>query len=170
MTRRIRFALPLLAAAGIAAAGTGCRRAERPATPTPPPSTDADSPEARAERARRATAVAGFPAQPGITSERCPTLQAPDFGARVTGKLEEGVEVAVVLVEPGFYGIRTAGKELAFVSTRSIRLLPEPLKTPAGPRPRREIVPQINPLPRDGESPAGASPSPTAAVTPAGAR
>lgn len=170
MTRRLRSALALLAAAVIAAAGAGCRRAASPAAPAPPPAGGADSAEARAARTKQATAVAGFPAQPGITAERCPVLQAPDFGARISGTLEEGVEVEVVLVEPGFYGIRTARRELAFVSTRSIRLLAGPLQTPATPRPRREIVPQINPLPRDGEAPGGAMPSPSAGATPAGAR
>ena len=172
MTRRRRSVLTLFAAAALAAAGTGCRRPARPAPPAaPPPSGAVDTAEARAAREQRATAVAGFPAQPGIAAERSPMLRAPDFGAPVAGMLEEGARVQVVLVEPGFYGVRTAGKELAFVPARSIRLLPGPLETRAAPRPRREIVPQINPLARDGVLPApGATPSPPAGATPAPAR
>ncbi|HUM00801.1 MAG TPA: hypothetical protein VL084_00825 [Thermoanaerobaculia bacterium] len=172
MTRLRRSLLALLAGAALAAGGTGCRRAAHPAPPAaPPPSGAVDTPEARAAREKRATAVAGFPAQAGIAAERCPVLRAPDFGAPVAGTLEEGAEVEVILAEPGFFGVRTANRELAFVPARSIRLLPGPLETPRTPRPRREILPQINPLPRDGVTPApGVPPSPSTAATPLPAR
>ncbi|HQR47193.1 MAG TPA: hypothetical protein PK598_14420, partial [Thermoanaerobaculia bacterium] len=85
--------------------------------------------------------------------------------------LEEGAGVEVLFVEPDFYGIRTAGKGVAFVPARAVRLLPGPVATPAAPRPRREILPQINELPPASTTPgAGPTPSPPPGATPVTAR
>jgi hypothetical protein len=149
--------------------GAGCRRRAEPARPMAPPPASAalDMAEARQARERRAEAVAGLGAQPGVAVERCPVLPDPDFGAPPAGTLEKDTPVEVLLVEPGFYGIRTAGGGLAFVPARSVRLLPGVLGTPsATSRPRHEIVPQIVPLTPEAGTPAPGIESPAAAESP----
>ncbi|MFI5182120.1 MAG: hypothetical protein ACHQPI_12060 [Thermoanaerobaculia bacterium] len=151
-------------------ATAGCSRSRPGAVAPGATPTLLDAASARASLSRRAQAVAKNAAAPGIAAERCPLLLAPDEGAPVAGTLEEGTAVDVVLVEPGFYGVRTGDVELAFVPARSIRLGPGPLEGTPVPRPRREIVPQIIPLtPPPGEAatpPPGAPsiPPPVAAV------
>jgi hypothetical protein len=167
MTRPLQPAVVLLLAAAVLS-GAGCRRGPEPARPAAPsPAAGAlDTPEARQARERRAEAVAAFAAQPGVAAERCPVLLDPDFGAPPAGTLEEGREVEILLVEPGFYGIRTPEKGLAFVPARSIRLLPGVVVTPPSTsRPRREIVPQINPLDLDGAPPAPGTGTPAPPVS-----
>ena len=163
------------------AGGGGCRR--RPAAAKAAPGERGREPAAvetdsnREAREKRATAVAGFPVQAGAAVEGCPVLLAPDYGAPRSGTLESGAEVRVVLVEPGFFGIRLPGLGLAFVPARCVRLVPEPLETPAVSRPRREIVPQVRPLQAEAgalsatPSPGSlvASPLPTDIEIPAGA-
>jgi hypothetical protein len=166
-SRLFRFAAALLATASLF--GAGCRRGVEPARPAaPPPASGAlDTPEARQARERRAEAVAGVAAQPGVAAERCRVLLDPDFGAPQAGTLEEGAPVEVLLVEPGFFGIRTADGGLAFVPARSVHLLPGVLGTPSAmSRPRHEIVPQIVPLTPEAETPAPGTHTPAAAVSP----
>lgn len=90
--------------------------------------------EDRAARAARAKAVAGFVPQPGRAVEACPVLLAPDYGGARWGELEDGEEIAVVLPDNDFFGVRLADGALAFVPARSVRLLPEP-------RPERDPAP-----------------------------
>ncbi len=175
--RRVALAVLLLAASE----GAACRR--RPAAVRPAPGAEeravagGETDAAREAREKRATAVAGFPVQPAVAAEACPVLLAPDFGAPTSGALEEGAPVDVVLVEPGFYGIRLPKTGLAFVPVRCVRLLPGPFETPAVSRPRREIVPEVRSLEGGpGTSPVlpsplpgAAPPTPSAVVIPAGA-
>jgi hypothetical protein len=143
-----RGALLLAALALVGGSACGRRTTSTKAAPGEPER--AASPEetdsAREAREKRATAVAGFPVQAGVAAEACPVLLAPDYGSPKSGALEEGAEVQVVLLEPGFYGIRLPEKGLAFVPARCVRLLPEPMKMPSVSRPRREIVPEVRPL------------------------
>jgi hypothetical protein len=153
MRRRLRTPAAATVLVTACLFGAGCRRRTEPAKPAAPvPASGAlDTPEAREARRRRVEAAAGLAAQPGVVVESSPLLLDPDYGAPQAGTLEEGAPVEVLLVEPGFYGIRTAGRGLAFVPARSVRLLPGALGTPAtAKRPRREIVPQIVPLPTEG--------------------
>lgn len=141
---RARPGRVLLAAALLAAAGCSRWRPGAPAARATPSLLDNAS--ARAALGKRAEAASKNPAAPGVVAERCPLLLAPDYGAPLAGTLEEGTAVEVVLVEPGFYGVRAGGPALAFVPARSVRLQPGPLEATPAPRPRREIVPQIIPL------------------------
>jgi hypothetical protein len=169
MRRRRVLSAALLAAAGLAAIA-GCRRAFEPARAavTPPAPGTADTPEARQARERRAAAAAGGAAEPGVAVERSPLLLDPDYGAPVAGTIEEGAPVDVLLVEPGFFGIRTGEKGLAFVPARSVRLLPGAVPSGASPRrPRREIVPQIVPLTGDTDTPLPRTGSPVSTGDPA---
>lgn len=164
---RAGFRRVLFAAAALAAAACSRSRPAAPASRATPALLDVSS--ARAALAKRAEAASKNPAAPGVATERCPILLAPDYGAPVAGTLEEGAAVEVVLVEPGFYGIRSDGTPLVFVPARSIRLQPGPLAVTPPPRPRREIVPQIIPLtPVPGEG--GTPPAVPAPATPSSAR
>lgn len=78
----------------------------------------------REAREKRAAAVAGFAPHPARAVESCPVLLAPDYGAARWGTLEDGDDVDVVLSDHDFFGVRLAGKMLAFVPARSVRLLP----------------------------------------------
>jgi len=171
MRRRRTASATLLLAASLLS-GSGCRRVPEPSKPAgaAPVSGALDTPEARAARQRRAEAVAGFDSQPGIAIERSPVLLDPDYGAPEAGTLEEGAKVEVLLVEPGFYGVRTGEKGLAYVPARSIRLLPGAVSDEASPRrPRREIVPQIVSLAPQTGTPLG-TPLPTVSPSPGAAR
>jgi hypothetical protein len=168
---RAGFRRVLLLAAILSASGCSRTRPGAPAARATPPLLDASS--ARAALEKRAEAASKNPAAPGVATERCPLLLAPDYGAPVAGTLEEGTAVEVVLVEPGFYGIRAGGPELAFVPARSIRLEPGPLEATPVPRPRREILPQIIPLtpvPGDPGPPSTAAPPVSPPATPSPAR
>ena len=168
---RAGFRRVLLAAAILSAAGCSRSRPGAPAARATPPLLDASS--VRAALSKRAEAASKNPAAPGVATERCPLLLAPDYGAPVAGTLEEGTSVEVVLVEPGFYGVRASGPELAFVPARSIRLQPGPLEATPALRPRREILPQIiplTPLPGEPASPPPAAPPVSAPATPSSAR
>ncbi len=135
----------------------------------------------REAREKRAAAIAGFAAQPARALESCPILLAPDYGAARWGALEDGDDVDVVLADHDFFGVRLAGKMLAFVPARSVRLLPSavPALPPGGSG--RGVVPEIQSLgvpdrdllatpgtpgatPTAGSSAAGV-PTPTAAAT-----
>ncbi len=168
----MRCRRPLAAAALLAAAllfGGGCRRPPEPARPrATPPSGSLDTPEARQARRRRAEEVAGLPAQPGVAVESCPLLFEPDYGALQAGELEKGTTVEVVVVEPGFYGIRRGEKDLVFVPARSVRLLPGDVPTAASEvRPRHEIVPEIVPLAGEPGTPPSGTATPAGSATPA---
>ena len=78
----------------------------------------------REAREKRAAAVAAFAPQPARAVESCPILLAPDYGAARWGTLDDGEDVDVVLADHDFFGVRLAGKILAFVPARSVRLLP----------------------------------------------
>jgi TonB family protein len=100
----------------------------------------------REAREARAAAVKSFPAQPGRAVEPCPILLAPDYGAARWGTLEDGDDVAVVLADHDFFGVRLEGKMLAFVPARSIRLLPSAV-SPAPPGPSgKGVAPEIQSL------------------------
>ncbi len=144
----LRGALLLAAFALFGGSACGRRTVPAKAAPAEPQrvASPAETDSAREAREKRVTAVAGFPVQAGLAAEACPVLLAPDYGSPKSGAIEEGAEVQVVLVEPGFYGIRLPEKGLAFVPARCVRLLPGPLETPAVSRPRREIVPEVRPL------------------------
>ncbi len=151
---------------------TGCSRPRPGAAAAGATPALLDEAAARAALAKRAEAAAKNPAAPGVARERAPLLLAPDEGAPVAGTLEEGTAVEVVLVEPGFFGVRVGDGELAFVPARSIRLESGPLDVTPAPRPRREIVPQIIPLtpvPDEGAPPLPGTPS-SAAPGPVPAR
>ena len=135
----------------------------------------------RETREKRAEAVAGFAPQPARAVESCPVLLAPDYGAARWGTLEDGDDVDVVLSDHDFFGVRLAGKMLAFVPARSLRLLPS--SVPAGPAGAagRGVVPEVQSLgvpdrdlrPTPGgrvpmPSPGGGG-APTAALSPAAA-
>jgi TonB family protein len=100
----------------------------------------------REAREKRAESVKGFTPQPGRAVEPCPILLAPDYGAARWGSLEDGDDVDVLLADHDFFGVRLAGKMLAFVPARSIRLLPSAVaETPGGPA-GRGVAPAIEPL------------------------
>ena len=120
----------------------------------------------REAREKRAVAVAGFSPQPARAVESCPVLLAPDYGAARWGSLEDGDDVDVVLADHDFFGVRLAGKILAFVPARSVRLLPSSVAAiPAGPS-GRGVVPEVQSLgvpDRDlRPAAAGRTPAPTA--------
>ncbi len=97
----------------------------------------------REAREARAEAVKGFTAQPGRAVEPCPILLAPDYGAARWGSLEDGDDVAVILADHDFFGVRIAGKMLAFVPARAIRLLPSAVATAPGAPAGRGVAPEI---------------------------
>lgn len=168
---RADFRRVLVAAAALSVASCSRPRPGAPATSVTPALLDAASAHNALEK--RAEAASKNPAAPGVATERCPLLLAPDNGAPVAGTLEEGAAVEIVLVEPGFYGIRAGGPDLAFVPARSIRLQPGPLEATPPPRPRREIVPQIIPLtpvPGEAATPPPAAPQEFVPETPLPAR
>jgi protein TonB len=100
----------------------------------------------REAREKRAAAVAGFSPQPARAIESCPILLAPDYGAARWGSLEDGDDVDVVLADHDFFGVRLAGKILAFVPARSVRLLRSSVAAiPAGPS-GRGVVPEVQSL------------------------
>lgn len=100
----------------------------------------------REAREARAEAVKGFAVQPGRAVEPCPVLLAPDYGAARWGTLEDGDDVDVILADHDFFGVRLAGKMLAFVPARSVRLLPSAVaSTPGGP-PGRGVAPEVQSL------------------------
>ena len=78
--------------------------------------------------------------------EPCPILLAPDYGAARWGTLEDGDDVDVVLADHDFFGVRLAGKMLAFVPARSIRLLPSPVAPAPGAPPGKGVAPEIQAL------------------------
>ena len=122
----------------------------------------------REARERRAAAVAAFAPQPARAVESCPILLAPDYGAARWGTLDDGEDVDVVLADHDFFGVRLAGKSLAFVPARSVRLLPSTVPALAAGPAGRGVVPEVQPLgvpDRDLASAAGArtpSPAPSA--------
>jgi TonB family protein len=100
----------------------------------------------REAREKRAAATAGFTPQRARAVESCPVLLAPDYGAARWGTLEDGDDVAVVLSDHDFFGVHLAGKMLAFVPARSVRLLPSSVPpNPAGPT-GRGVVPEVQAL------------------------
>ena len=100
----------------------------------------------REAREARAEAVKGFAAQPGRAVEPCPILLAPDYGAARWGTLEDGDDVAVILADHDFFGVRLAGNMLAFVPARAIRLLPSAVAAAPGSPPGRGVLPEIQSL------------------------
>ncbi len=100
----------------------------------------------REVREKRAAAVAGFTPQPARAVESCPVLLAPDYGAARWGTLEDGDDVAVVLSDHDFFGIRLAGKMLAFVPARSVRLLPSAVAAGPAEARGRGVVPEVQSL------------------------
>lgn len=120
----------------------------------------------REAREKRAAAIAGFTPQLARAVESCPVLLAPDYGAARWGTLEDGDDVEVVLSDHDFFGVRLAGKMLAFVPARSVRLLPSSVAAgPAGAA-GRGVVPEVQSLgvpDRDlRPTPGGRVPMPTA--------
>ncbi|MFI5119555.1 MAG: energy transducer TonB [Thermoanaerobaculia bacterium] len=125
----------------------------------------------REAREKRAAAVADFAPQPARAVESCPILLAPDYGAARWGTLDDGEDVDVVLADHDFFGVRLAGKALAFVPARSVRLLPSSVPAIAAGPTGRGVVPEVQPLgvpDRDRGAAAGAlTPAPArAAATP----
>lgn len=122
----------------------------------------------REAREKRAAAVAGFAPQPARAVESCPILLAPDYGAARWGTLDDGEDVDVVLADHDFFGVRLAGKTLAFVPARSVRLLPSSVPAIAAGPSGRGVVPEVQPLgapDRDLGPAAGAqTPAPAATV------
>ena len=102
----------------------------------------------REAREKRAAAVAGFAPQPARAVESCPILLAPDYGAARWGTLDDGEDVDVVLADHDFFGVRLAGKILAFVPARSVRLLPSAVPAIAAGPSGRGVVPEVQPLGR----------------------
>jgi TonB family protein len=100
----------------------------------------------REAREKRAAAVAGFAPQPARAVESCPILLAPDYGAARWGTLDDGEDVDVVLADHDFFGVRLAGKILAFVPARSVRLLPSSVPAVAAGPSGRGVVPEVQPL------------------------
>jgi len=94
-------------------------------------------------REKRAAAVASFAPQPARAVESCPVLLAPDYGAARWGTLEDGDDVDVVLADHDFFGVRLAGKILAFVPARCVRLLPSSVPALAGAHSGRGVVPEV---------------------------
>ncbi len=122
----------------------------------------------REAREKRAAAVAQFAPQPARAIESCPVLLAPDYGAARWGALEDGDDVDVVLADHDFFGVLLAGKILAFVPARSVRLLPSSVPALAVGRSGRGVVPEVQSLgaPEPGlhPTPAGRPPAPPAAA------
>jgi TonB family protein len=100
----------------------------------------------REAREKRGAAVAGFAPQPARAVESCPILLAPDYGAARWGTLDDGEDVDVVLADHDFFGVRLAGKTLAFVPARSVRLLPSSVPAIAAGPSGRGVVPEVQPL------------------------
>jgi TonB family protein len=128
----------------------------------------------REARRERTDAVAHFAPQPGKALEATRLFLAPDYGAAQYGGLEEGTSLEVLLADHDFYGVLLAGKVLAFVPTRSVRLVaphqaPAPAESAAMPLggpggqsssfpptpPAPEVVHQVpyEALPADAEAP-----------------
>ena len=100
----------------------------------------------REAREKRAAAVAGFAPQPARAVESCPVFLAPDYGAARWGTLEDGDDVDVVLSDHDFFGVRLAGKMLAFVPARSVRLLPSAVASIGARATGRGVVPEVQSL------------------------
>ena len=100
----------------------------------------------REAREARAEAVKSFEAQRGRAVEPCPILLAPDYGAARWGTLEDGDDVDVILADHDFFGVRLAGKMLAFVPARSIRLLPSAVAPAPGSPPGKGVAPEVQAL------------------------
>ncbi len=100
----------------------------------------------REAREKRGVAIAGFVAHPARAVESCPIFLAPDYGAARWGTLEDGDDVDVVLSDHDFFGVRLAGKMLAFVPTRSVRLLPSSVSVVPAQAAGRGVVPEIQSL------------------------
>jgi TonB family protein len=95
----------------------------------------------REAREKRSKAVASFAVQPGRINQACPVLLAPDYGAARWGELKDGDDVAVLLADHDFYGVRLDGElPLGYVPARSVRLMPPPEEENA-PRPTRRPPP-----------------------------
>ncbi len=119
----------------------------------------------REAREARAEAVSSFGPQPGRAVEPCPILLAPDYGAARWGTLEDGDDVEVVLADHDFFGVRLAGKMLAFVPARSIRLLPSALAPAPGGPPGKGVAPEVQSL---GVPDRETRPTPRATIAPSG--
>ncbi len=100
----------------------------------------------REAREKRAESVKDFAAQRGRAVEPCPILLAPDYGAARWGTLEDGDDVAVILADHDFFGVRLAGNVLAFVPARAIRLLPSAVGPASGAPPGKGVAPEIQSL------------------------
>jgi TonB family protein len=100
----------------------------------------------REAREKRAAAVSDFAPQPARAVESCPILLAPDYGAARWGTLDDGEDVDVVLADHDFFGVHLAGKTLAFVPARSVRLLPSSVPATAAGSSGRGVVPEVQPL------------------------
>lgn len=100
----------------------------------------------RQAREKRAAAVADFAPQRARAVEACPVFLAPDYGAAKWGTLEDGDDVDVLLADHDFFGVRLAGKVLAFVPARSVRLLPSSVGAIAAGPPGRGVVPEVQSL------------------------
>jgi TonB family protein len=126
----------------------------------------------REAREKRAAAVAGFAPQAARAVESCPILLAPDYGAARWGTLDDGEDVDIVLADHDFFGVRLAGKILAFVPARSVRLLPSSVSAIAAGPTGRGVVPEVQPLgvpngelrPAGTHTPAPGTPSGTPAL------
>jgi TonB family protein len=100
----------------------------------------------REAREKRAVAIADFARQPARAVESCPVFLAPDYGAARWGTLEDGDDVDVVLSDHDFFGVRLAGKMLAFVPARSVRLLPSAVAAGPAEARGRGVVPEVQSL------------------------
>ena len=100
----------------------------------------------REAREKRASAVADFAPQQARAVESCPVFLAPDYGAARWGTLEDGDDVDVVLSDHDFFGVRLAGKMLAFVPARSVRLLPSSVAEGPARAAGRGVVPEVQSL------------------------
>ena len=118
----------------------------------------------REAREKRGVAIAGFAAHPARAVESCPVFLAPDYGAARWGTLEDGDDVDVVLSDHDFFGVRLAGKMLAFVPARSVRLLPSVVPVLPAQAAGRGVFPEVQSLgvpDRDhSTTPAGRIPTP----------
>jgi TonB family protein len=127
----------------------------------------------REAREKRAAAIAGFVPQRARAVESCPVLLAPDYGAARWGTLEDGDDVDVVVSDHDFFGVRLAGKMLAFVPARSVRLLPSAVAAGPAEARGRGVVPEVQSLgvadrdPRP--APGGRVPVPMPSAGPGGA-
>lgn len=100
----------------------------------------------REAREKRSAAIADFAPQPARAVESCPVFLAPDYGAARWGTLEDGDDVDVVLSDHDFFGVRLAGKMLAFVPARSVRLLPSSVAAGPARATGRGVVPEVQSL------------------------